>query len=78
MKARLDWAAAALIVYVVARKLIFGDPTQGWASLVCIILAVGGFELFTTGIVGQYIAKIYTKDKEATFIHRARGKIRRM
>ena len=63
MKARLDWAAAALIVYVVARKLIFGNPTQGWASLVCIILAVGGFELFTTGIVGQYIAKIYTEIK---------------
>ena len=56
-------AALVLIIYVVARKLIFGDATQGWASLVCIILAVGGFELFTTGIVGQYIAKIYTEIK---------------
>ena len=52
-----------LIVFIIIRKLMFGDPVQGWASLVCIILFVGGIQLFTTGITGLYISKIYTEVK---------------
>ncbi len=54
----------AFIVFIIMRKLVFGDPVQGWASLVCIILFVSGVQLFTTGIVGLYIAKIYTEVKQ--------------
>lgn len=53
-----------LIVFIILRKLVFGDPVQGWASLVCIILFVSGVQLFTTGIAGLYIAKIYTEVKQ--------------
>ena len=53
-----------LIVFIIIRKLVFGDPVQGWASLVCIILFVSGIQLFTTGIAGLYIAKIYTEVKQ--------------
>ena len=53
-----------MIVFIIVRKLMFGDPVQGWASLVCIILFVSGVQLFTTGIAGLYISKIYTEVKQ--------------
>lgn len=52
------------IVFVVVRKLIFGDPVSGWASTVCIILMVSGVQLFCVGIVGQYLAKTYMEVKK--------------
>ena len=51
------------IVFIVIRKLIFGDPVDGWASTVCIITFVGGIQLFCMGIMGQYISKIYSEVK---------------
>ena len=53
-----------MIVFVVVRKLIWGDPVAGWASTVCIIMFVGGIQLFCMGIIGQYIAKIYMESKQ--------------
>lgn len=52
------------IIFVVVRKLLFGDPVQGWASSMCIVLAVGGIQLFCTGILGQYMAKTYLETKK--------------
>jgi glycosyltransferase involved in cell wall biosynthesis len=57
-------ASLALIVFIVIRKLILGDPVDGWASIVCIILFCSGIQLFTTGILGQYIAKTFTEVKQ--------------
>lgn len=55
--------AFCLVIFIIIRKLVFGDPTAGWPSLVCIILTVGGLQLFCTGVLGQYLAKIYTEVK---------------
>lgn len=55
--------AALLVVFVVVRTLLFGDPVSGWPSLVCVILFVGGLQLFCTGILGQYLAKTYLETK---------------
>lgn len=55
--------AFCLVIFIIIRKLVFGDPTTGWPSLVCIILTVGGLQLFCTGVLGQYLAKIYTEVK---------------
>jgi glycosyltransferase involved in cell wall biosynthesis len=52
------------IIFIVIKRLIWGDPVDGWASTVCIILFCGGAQLFTFGILGQYIAKIYTEVKQ--------------
>ena len=52
------------LVFVVVRKLIFGDPVSGWASTVSIIVFIGGIQLFCLGIIGQYIAKIYMETKD--------------
>ena len=56
--------AFLMIAFVIVRKLIFGDPTSGWPSLVCIILLCSGVQLFCVGIVGQYLSKTYMEVKK--------------
>ncbi len=56
--------AFVLIIVTIIRKLVFGDPTSGWPSLVCIISLVSGVQLFCLGIVGQYLAKTYLEVKK--------------
>jgi hypothetical protein len=51
------------IIFVVIRRLVFGDPVSGWASLVCIITFIGGIQLFCMGIMGQYLSKTYLETK---------------
>lgn len=51
------------MIFVFARAIIFGDPVNGWPSLVCIITLLGGLQLFTLGIVGNYMAKMYLEIK---------------
>lgn len=52
-----------LIIAIIIRKLVFGDPVDGWPSLACIIFFVSGIQLFCTGIVGLYVSKTYTESK---------------
>ena len=56
-------AAFLFIIFIIVRKLLFGDPTSGWPSLVCIISLISGVQLFCLGIVGQYLAKTYMEVK---------------
>lgn len=52
------------LAFIVAiRTLIFDDPTSGWTSLVVIILAIGGLQLFCLGILGKYIGKTFLESK---------------
>ena len=55
--------AFVMILFIIVRKLIFGDPVSGWPSLVCIILMTSGVQFFCTGILGQYLAKTYMEVK---------------
>jgi len=55
--------SALAIIFIIVRKLLFGDPVDGWASLVCIITFVGGIQLFCMGIMGQYLSKMYSEVK---------------
>ena len=55
--------ALILIIVTIIRKILFGDPTSGWPSLVCIISLISGVQLFCLGIVGQYLAKTYMEVK---------------
>lgn len=56
--------AIIALIFIVIRALIFGDPTSGWPSLVCIILALGGLQLFCLGILGQYLGKTFLETKK--------------
>ena len=53
----------ALIVFIIVRTILFGDPVAGWPSLVCIMFFVGGIQLFCHGITGQYLSKTYLETK---------------
>jgi len=56
--------AFLFIVFIVVRTLLFGDPVAGWPSLVCVILFVGGVQLFCIGILGKYLSKTYLEVKD--------------
>ncbi|ASW51843.2 glycosyltransferase family 2 protein [Streptococcus suis] len=53
-----------LMVFVVFKTLVFGDPTIGWPSTICIILFLGGLQLMTIGILGKYLAKVFLETKK--------------
>ncbi|HFI0787851.1 TPA: glycosyltransferase family 2 protein [Streptococcus suis] len=53
-----------LMVFVVIKTLVFGDPTIGWPSTICIILFLGGLQLMTIGILGKYLAKVFLETKK--------------
>ncbi len=59
----MTFLAALWLIFIVVRKLIFGDPVAGWASTICVISFIGGLQLFFLGIIGEYIAKIYLETK---------------
>jgi glycosyltransferase involved in cell wall biosynthesis len=60
----LTFISFIAIIFVIIRRLIWGDPVGGWASLVCIITFIGGIQLFCMGIMGQYLAKTYLETKK--------------
>ena len=55
--------AITLIFIIIIKTMIFGDPTSGWPSTICIMSLIGGVQLFCTGILGQYIARTYLEAK---------------
>lgn len=59
----MTFMSFVMLIVIVVRKLIFGDPVEGWASTICVIIFIGGIQLFCTGIMGQYIAKTYMESK---------------
>lgn len=56
--------AFLFIIFTIVRKALYGDPTSGWPSLVCIISLISGVQLFCLGIVGQYLSKTYMEVKK--------------
>ena len=57
-------AAMIAMFVIVIRTLLLNDPTSGWPSLVCFILAIGGLQLFCLGILGKYLGKTYLETKK--------------
>ena len=55
--------AFIMILAVVIKYLAFGDPVQGYATTICVILLIGGLQLFCIGILGQYLSKTYLETK---------------
>ena len=55
--------AFLFILFIIVRTMLFGDPVAGWPSLVCIILMVGGLQLLSIGILGEYLSKTYLEVK---------------
>ena len=55
--------AVVMLVFIVVRRLAFGDPVAGWASTICVIIFIGGVQICFLGLMGQYIAKTYMETK---------------
>lgn len=59
----LSFLSVIGIIIVIIRKIIWGNSVGGWASMVTIMLFIGGVQLFCLGIIGNYIGKIYLETK---------------
>ena len=55
--------AFIMLVFIIVRKLLFGDPVAGWASTMSVIIFIGGIQLLCLGVMGQYIGKTYLETK---------------
>ncbi len=52
------------IIIIIVKTLVFGDPVSGWPSLACLIIFIGGLQLFFFGIMGMYLSKLYLEVKK--------------
>jgi len=50
-------------LFVVMKTVLWGEAVAGYPTLIVVILALGGFQLLTVGIMGAYIGRIYTEVK---------------
>lgn len=51
------------LIVIVAKTLIYGDPTAGWPSMISLLLMLGGLILLSLGIIGKYLGKIFVEVK---------------
>jgi len=51
------------LFYVIGRQILIGDLVTGWASLMCVLLILGGGQLLFIGIIGEYLARIFDEGK---------------
>lgn len=55
--------ALASIIFIIVRQLFFGGSVEGWPSMACIIILIGGLQLLSIGILGIYLSKAYLEVK---------------
>ena len=60
----MTFVSFVALIFIVLRRMIFGDPVAGWASLISVIIFVGGIQMFSIGIMGQYISRMYMETKK--------------
>ena len=63
------------LMFIIIRKILFGDPVAGWASTICVIIFIGSLQLFCLGIIGQYLARMYLEVKHRPHYIAARSNI---
>ena len=60
----LCFLAFIMIIVIIVKTLIWGDPVGGWPSMICIMAFLSGVQLFCTGIIGEYLSKTYLETKK--------------
>ncbi|WP_195540325.1 glycosyltransferase family 2 protein [Eubacterium maltosivorans] len=56
--------AIVMIIFVVVKTLVWGEPVAGYPSIICFLFLIGGIQLFCIGILGEYLAKTYLETKK--------------
>lgn len=56
--------AFAYGAWIVARTLLWGDPVQGWPTLMTVVLFLGGVQLVALGVIGEYLGRLYLEVKQ--------------
>lgn len=65
----MTFIAFIMMLIIIIRRVCFGDPVAGWASTMCAIIFIGAIQLFSIGIMGQYIAKTYNEANAMTALY---------
>lgn len=52
-----------MLILIIVRRILFGDPVDGWASTVSIVIFIGAVQMLSIGIMGEYLAKTYMESK---------------
>ncbi len=59
----MTFVSFIMLIVIIIRKILLDDPVAGWTSTICVIIFIGGIQLFCMGVMGQYIAKTYMETK---------------
>lgn len=59
----ISTAAFVYLLFVVVKTMLYGDPVAGYPSMISIILFMGGIQLVVLGIIGEYVGRIFMKQK---------------
>ena len=68
-------SAFAYMVFVLLKAILYGDPVAGYPTLITVILFIGGVQLLTIGIIGEYLAKVFVevKNRPVYFVREYEG-----
>ena len=58
-----SFASIVYLVFVIIQKLAWGIDIPGYATIITLILFLGGMQLFSLGIIGEYIGRNYIETK---------------
>ena len=60
----VSFIAFIFIIVLIVKTLLFKDPVAGYPSLMAVVLFLGGVQLLSLGIIGEYIGRIFNETKE--------------
>lgn len=56
-------AAFLYAIFIITKTILYGDPVQGYPSLMVVVLFLGGIQLIGTGIIGEYLGRMFNETK---------------
>lgn len=60
----ISFLAFLYIIFIIVRTILYGDPVAGYPSMMAVILFLGGVQLLSLGIIGEYLGKIFFETKK--------------